>query len=88
MPPPFSIPTYLSVTALDDGSYRVRLAGAFGPLQPASILSFGQFVDTPLAWRSPVQAICPVVCLIAEMTRCSLVATAGAVPVEPMVFAA
>ena len=86
--PPFTVPTHLAAAALDDGSYRVRLAGAFGPLQPASILSFGQLVDTLLAWRSPVQTACPVVCRLAEMTRCSLVATAGAVPGEPMVFAA
>jgi hypothetical protein len=43
--------TYLTVIALDDGGYRVRLAGVFGPLQPAGMLSFSQLVDTLYAWR-------------------------------------
>jgi hypothetical protein len=32
-----------------------RLISAFGPLMPASVLSFSQLVDTPRAWRGSVR---------------------------------
>jgi hypothetical protein len=80
--------TYLTATALNDGGYRVRLAGVFGPLQRAGVLSFSQLVDILCAWRGLVKTASSVVGQLVALTGCALITPDGAVPSEPLSDAA
>jgi hypothetical protein len=65
-----------------------RLISAFGPLMPASVLSFSQRVNTLRAWRGSVRTDSPLVGRLVDMIHCTLVAPPRPMPSEPIVFAA
>ena len=55
---------------------------------PASVLSFGQLVDTLRAWHGPVRTESLLVVRLVEMTECTLITPTIALPSELIVFAA